>query len=123
MSPAPSLDTSPLARHALSHDASHYLLLPAAVAVPRDEAEVAALLARMVLDACVNHGARLAEPGEFTARAYFNGRLDLAAAEGVAATIAAQNEAELQAARQLLAGELARRLRGPMGEIAQTLAR
>lgn len=48
MSPAPSLDTSPVTRHALSHDASHYLLLPAAVAVPRDEAEVAALLARMV---------------------------------------------------------------------------
>ena len=76
----------------------------------------------MVLDACLRAGARLAEPGEFTARAYFNGRLDLAAAEGVAATIAAQNEAELQAARQLLAGELARRLRPITDALTETLA-
>jgi tRNA modification GTPase len=80
------------------------------------------LLARMLLDECLRRGARLAEPGEFTARAYFNGRLDLAAAEGVAATIAAQNEAELQAARQLLAGELARRLRPIMDLLTGTLA-
>jgi tRNA modification GTPase len=80
------------------------------------------LLARMVLDECVRRGARLAEPGEFTARAYFNGRIDLAAAEGVAATIAAQYEAELQAARQLLAGELARRLRPMMETLTRTLA-
>jgi tRNA modification GTPase len=80
------------------------------------------LLARMVLDECIRRGARFAEPGEFTARAYFNGRLDLAAAEGVAATISAQNEAELHAARQLLAGELARRLRPLMDTLAQTLA-
>src|SRR5438552_6860997 len=69
------------------------------------------LLARMILDECVARGARLADPGEFTARGYFNGRLDLAQAEGVAATIAAHSAAELRAARQLLAGELARRLR------------
>jgi tRNA modification GTPase len=80
------------------------------------------LLARMVLDECIRCGARFAEPGEFTARAYFNGRFDLAAAEGVAATISAQNEAELQAARQLLGGELARRLRPLMDSLAQTLA-
>ena len=60
-------------------------------------------------------GARPAEPGEFTARAYFNGRLDLAEAEGVAATIAASNERELSAARQLLAGELSRRLQAADG--------
>jgi tRNA modification GTPase len=80
------------------------------------------LLARMLLDAIVTSGARLAEPGEFTARAYFHGRLDLTEAEGVAATIAAQSEAELRAARQLLAGELARRLRPAMDLLADTLA-
>jgi tRNA modification GTPase len=69
------------------------------------------LLARMLLDTLVVQGARLADPGEFTARAYFNGRIDLTEAEGVAATIAASGERELRAARQLLAGELARRLR------------
>ena len=80
------------------------------------------LLARMLLEECFRRGVRLAEPGEFTARAYVNGRLDLAAAEGVAATVAAQNEAELQAARQLLAGELARSLRPITDALVETLA-
>ncbi len=80
------------------------------------------LLARMLLDALTRAGARPADPGEFTARAYFNGRLDLAEAEGVAATIAAGNEQELAAARQLLSGELSRRLRPTMDLVAETLA-
>jgi len=80
------------------------------------------LLARMLVDALLRNGARAAEPGEFTARAYFNGRLDLTEAEGVAATIAAHSEEELLAARQLLAGELARRLRPMMERLAETLA-
>ena len=69
------------------------------------------LLARMLLAWLMRHGARQAEPGEFTARAYFNGKLDLSQAEGVAATISAQNQQQLAAARRLMAGELARRLR------------
>jgi len=80
------------------------------------------LLARMLLDELLRLGARLAEPGEFTARAFFNGRIDLTAAEGVAATIAAHNQQELSAARQLLCGELARRLRPVMDRLAQMLA-
>jgi tRNA modification GTPase len=80
------------------------------------------LLARMLLDELFRLGARQADPGEFTARAYFNGRLDLSEAEGVAATIAAANQQQLRAARQLLSGELARRL-GPMLEkLTETLA-
>jgi tRNA modification GTPase len=66
--------------------------------------------------------ARPAEAGEFTARAYFNGRLDLTEAEGVAATVTAASEAELRAARQLLSGELARRLRPAMDLLAETAA-
>jgi tRNA modification GTPase len=80
------------------------------------------LLARMLLDEIVRRGARHAEPGEFTARAYFNGRLDLTQAEGVAATIGAHSHRELRAARQLLDGELARRLRPVMDDVAQALA-
>jgi tRNA modification GTPase len=79
------------------------------------------VLARLLLDELTRAGARHAEPGEFTARAYFNGRLDLTEAEGVAATISAAGEQELTAARALLAGELARRLRGPMDVVAETL--
>ncbi|HEY1921432.1 MAG TPA: GTPase, partial [Tepidisphaeraceae bacterium] len=80
------------------------------------------LLARMMLDWIVGLGARIAEPGEFTARAYFNGKLDLAQAEGVAAAIAAQNAQHLAGARQLMAGELARRLRPAMDLLAESLA-
>jgi len=80
------------------------------------------VIARLLLDHLRAAGARDAEPGEFTARAFFNGRIDLTAAEGVAATIAAQTEDELAAARQLMAGELARRLRPVTDLVAQTLA-
>ena len=80
------------------------------------------VLAKMLLQELFRLGARPAEPGEFTARAYFNGRMDLTAAEGVAATITAGNEQELSAARKLLAGELARRLAPAMELLADTLA-
>jgi tRNA modification GTPase len=80
------------------------------------------ILARLLLNELLSRGARAAEPGEFTARAYFNGRIDLTAAEGVAATISAQNQHELAAARQLLSGELASRLRPVLELLADTLA-
>lgn len=79
-------------------------------------------LATMLLDHLIDLGARRADPGEFTSRAFFNGRLDLAAAEAVAATISAHSERELRAARQLLAGELSRRLKSPMDALAELLA-
>src|SRR5438270_5877279 len=77
------------------------------------------VLVKMLLDELLSRGARAAEPGEFTARAYFNGRIDLTEAEGVAATIAAHSQQELAAARQLLAGELARRLTPAMDLLAE----
>ncbi len=80
------------------------------------------VLARMFYDALLARGLRPAEPGEFTARAYFAGKLGLTEAEGVAATIAAGNADELAAARQLMAGELARRLRPVTDLVADTLA-
>jgi tRNA modification GTPase len=80
------------------------------------------LLARTVLDDLFRLGARSAEPGEFTARAYYSGRIDLTQAEGVAATISAMNQAELSAARRLASGELAQHLRPSMDLLAETLA-
>lgn len=79
-------------------------------------------LARMLMDHLLACGTRAAEPGEFTARAFFNGKMDLSQAEGVAAAIGAQNHHQLAAARQLLAGELSRRLRPAMESLADTLA-
>lgn len=80
------------------------------------------LLAQMTLQYLLRLGARLADAGEFTARAYFNGRLDLTEAEGIAATIHASNQQELSAARQLMAGELLRRIEPIIDDVAQTLA-
>lgn len=80
------------------------------------------LLARLLLDHLIENGARQARPGEFTGRSYFNGKTDLAAAEGVAAAIAARSDADLAAARKLAAGELSARLRPILGELADTLA-
>jgi len=51
-------------------------------------------------------GGRQALPGEFSARAFFNGRFDLTRAEGIAATIAAENDLQLRAAAQLRSGAL-----------------
>lgn len=65
------------------------------------QAIVADLLAR---------GGRMAEPGEFTRRAFLNGRLDLTQAEAVADLIHADSERSLEAARRQLGGELGRRV-------------
>lgn len=57
-------------------------------------------------------GVRLAQPGEFTRRAFENGRIDLTRAEGVSALVAARSAAERRAAFALLSGGLDRRLAG-----------
>ncbi|MBH0180122.1 MAG: tRNA uridine-5-carboxymethylaminomethyl(34) synthesis GTPase MnmE [Nitrospira sp.] len=61
---------------------------------------------RLVCEACLTAGARLAEPGEFTQRAFLNGRLDLSQAEAVLDTIRAKSEAGLKIAQRHLRGEL-----------------
>ena len=65
------------------------------------------LLAR-VLEAGADAGLRLAEPGEFTRRAYLNDKLDLAQAEAVADLIDASTEAAARSATQSLSGEFSR---------------
>ena len=68
------------------------------------------LSARRLLDALLAAGARAARPGEFTLRAFLNGRLDLAQAEAVADLIHAETEAARDLALAQLAGALSRRL-------------
>jgi tRNA modification GTPase len=80
-----------------------------------------ALLER-VIHRCVEHGARLAEPGEFTFRAFLAGKLDLTQAEGIAATIAAQSEGQLQAAALLTRGHLGQLAHRWVDHLADTLA-
>lgn len=64
------------------------------------------LLARRVLEVIINQGARLAFPGEFTKRAFLNGRLDLSQAEAVLDLIQAKSEPGLQLAWEQLSGRL-----------------
>jgi tRNA modification GTPase len=80
------------------------------------------LPAKLVLDAVLRNGARLAEPGEFTRRAFLNGRIDLAQAEAVADLIHARTELALDAANEQLAGKLSRRINALRDDLLATLA-
>lgn len=66
--------------------------------------------------------ARRAAPGEFTARAFLNGRIDLTQAEGVAAAVAARSDGERRAAQRLLSGRLALEARRWSEELLACLA-
>ena len=57
-----------------------------------------------ILKACINKGARLAKPGEFTQRAFLNGKLDLTQAEAVADLIASNTEASSRNALKNIRG-------------------
>ncbi len=80
------------------------------------------LAAKMVLDTVLANGARLAEPGEFTRRAFLNGRIDLAQAEAVADLIHSRTELALRAANEQLAGKLSQRINKLRDEMLETLA-
>src|SRR5689334_9928700 len=80
------------------------------------------LPAKMVLDSILANGARLAEPGEFTRRAFLNGRIDLAQAEAVADLIHSRTELALRAANEQLAGKLSHRINELRDEMVKTLA-
>jgi tRNA modification GTPase len=75
-----------------------------------------------VADALVALGARPAEPGEFTRRAFLNGRMDLTEAEGVADLIEAETEAQRRQALRQTEGALARLLAGWAGRLRRLLA-
>jgi len=65
---------------------------------------------QQVIAACVNKGARLAKPGEFTQRAFLNGKLDLAQAEAVADLIASNTEAARKTALHNMRGGFSQKL-------------
>ncbi len=59
---------------------------------------------QQIIQLCLRHGAKMAQPGEFTMRAFLNGKLDLSQAEAVADLIASDNEASHQIAMQQMRG-------------------
>ncbi len=75
-----------------------------------------------ILRAAVACGARVAEPGEFTRRAFESGRIDLTAAEAVAGVIGAASERALRAAQEVLGGALGRRVDALRRQLVALLA-
>lgn len=75
-----------------------------------------------VLQLLLSHGARLAEPGEFTKRAFLNGRIDLTQAESVMDLIRAKTDRAMQAAVNQLDGNLSRLIKNIRQEILDALA-
>ncbi len=80
------------------------------------------LVTRRILELLLANGARAAEPGEFTQRAFLNGKLDLTQAEAVMDLIRAQSDLALQAAAQQLGGRLGQQAERLREELIQLLA-
>ncbi len=80
------------------------------------------LIVRKILDDLIARGCRPAGPGEFTRRAFLNGRMDLSQAEAVIDLIRARSDRALEAAHDQLRGELGRRIRGLTDDLLQVLA-
>lgn len=79
------------------------------------------IILRRVLDACLGAGARIARPGEFTERAYLNGRLDLTQAEAVADMVNATSEAAHRLALEHLEGSLGKAVQGFQDKVVEAM--
>lgn len=77
---------------------------------------------RHIVEICVAAGARLAEPGEFTMRAFLNGRIDLTQAEAVRDLIESQTLYQAKVAAQQLDGSLSRRLQPIKQKLVELIA-
>ena len=80
------------------------------------------LVLSMACEAVLQQGARLAEPGEFTRRAFLNGRMDLTQAEAVLDTIRATTSAGLKVAQEQLRGKLSNKIEHIRDELIRLLA-
>ena len=142
----------PRKHSSLEHLTSHHLYLSdvfaegchkASVALPLDEALVVVmrgphsftgehvveihthggpLILQTTCEALIQHGARVAEPGEFTKRAFLNGRFDLTQAEAVLDTIQATTSSSLRTAQGLLRGTLRRQVEQLRDDLIRNLA-
>ena len=75
-----------------------------------------------ILEECLKNGAVLAEPGEFTKRAFMNGRIDLSQAEAVIDIINSKTEKEMMVAQRHLEGGLSKKIKDIQGEILNLMA-
>jgi tRNA modification GTPase len=111
---------------ARSVPAAYYLFRAPRSYTRQDLVEIQSIGAPPVLEAIrrrlIEHGARPAEPGEFTARAFLNGAMDLPTAESVALVIRAESDSQLRAARRMSDGALAERMLEARDSLSEILA-
>ena len=79
------------------------------------------IIMNRILEICIKNGARLAEPGEFTKRAFLNGRIDLSQAEAIIDVINAKSEKEAKASMKQLNGFLSSKLKNIKEMIMEVL--
>jgi tRNA modification GTPase len=80
------------------------------------------LIVQLILEDCIRRGCRMAEPGEFTRRAFINGKLDLAQAESVMDVISAKSELALKAAQRQLSGQVGAVVDALTGRLLKVIA-
>ena len=80
------------------------------------------LMMKRILETVLKYGARPAEPGEFTKRAFLNGRIDLSQAEAVIDVINAKNQYALKSSVSQLSGAISERIREMRGKILYEIA-
>lgn len=80
------------------------------------------LVMRRILEVVLKNGARPAEPGEFTKRAFLNGRIDLSQAESVMDVISSKNDFALKSSMQQLNGALTQKIKEIRGKIIHEIA-
>lgn len=81
-----------------------------------------ALITKRVLEVVLAAGARAALPGEFSFRAFMNGKMDLAQAEAIQVLIGAKNDVALEQAQQQLEGAVSRKVQGFQKELSAVAA-
>ena len=80
------------------------------------------LIAQKVLETCLKNGCHLAEPGEFSKRAFLNGKITLDKAEAIIGEINAESEAELNSSLQITNGKLAQKVKVEQDKLTELLA-
>ena len=81
------------------------------------------VIAKQILETLLSHGCTMAEAGEFTKRAFLNGKTTLDEAEGVIDMINAESESEVRAGYNLLSGHLAQKVKTMQDNITEILAK
>ena len=79
------------------------------------------IIVKRILEQCINNGARLAEPGEFTKLAFINGRIDLTQAEAIIDMINSKTKKEQEASMNQLEGNLSKKINEIREDIMQKM--